>query len=87
MRLAQALLVPQAAIVGLAKNHGTVWTVEDGHLQQREVKLGHRLLDGRYEITGGLPANAMVVTNLRSGLRDGRAAKIASAKTTGEPKP
>ncbi len=78
VRLAQALLVPQAAIVGLAKDHGTVWTVEDGHLQQREVKLGHRLLDGRYEITGGVPEKVMVVTKLRSGLRDGRAAKIAS---------
>ena len=30
VRLPQALLVPEAAIVGLAKNRGTVWTVEDG---------------------------------------------------------
>ena len=77
MRLPQALLVPEAAIVGLGKNRGTVWTVEDGHLQQREVTLGHRLLDGRYEITGGVPDKAMVVAQLRSGLRVGRAAKIA----------
>ena len=76
MRLPQRLLVPEAAIVGLGKNRGTVWTVEDGHLQQHEVTLGHRLLDGRYEITGGLPDNADVVTQLRSGLRVGRAAKI-----------
>ena len=75
MRLPQALLVPEAAILGLGKNQGTVWTVEDGHLQQRPVTLGHRLLDGRYEITGGVPANARVVTQLRSGLRVGRAAK------------
>ena len=72
----QALLVPEAAIEGLGKNRGTVWTVEDGRLQQREVTLGHRLLDGRYEITGGLPDKAVVVTQLRSGLRVGRAAKI-----------
>ena len=58
MRLPQALLVPEAAIIGLAQNGGTVWTVEDGHLQQRAVTLGHRLLDGRYEITGGVPAGA-----------------------------
>ena len=77
VRLPQALLVPEAAIVGLGKNRGTVWTVEDGHLQQREVTLGHRLLDGRYEITGGVPDKAMVVAQLRSGLRAGRAAKIA----------
>jgi HlyD family secretion protein len=74
--LPQAVLVPEAAIVGLAKNRGSVWTVEDGRLQQHEVTLGHRLLDGRYEITGGLPGNAGVVIHLPSGLRVGRAAKI-----------
>ena len=78
VHLPQALLVPEAAITGLSKDRGTVWTVEDGHLQQRVVTLGHRLLDGRYEITGGLPDKATVVTILRSGLRAGRAATIAS---------
>ena len=78
VRLPQALLVPEAAIIGLSKDHGTVWAVEDGHLQQRDVALGRRLLDGRYEITGGAPADARVVAQLRSGLRTGRAAKIAS---------
>ena len=53
--------------------------VEDGHLQQRDVTLGHRLLDGRYEITGGVPDDARVVTQLRSGLRVGaRRPTIAS---------
>ncbi len=83
--LPQALLVPETAIIGLGKNRGTVWTVENGHLQQREVTLGHRLLDGRFEITGGVPVNAQVVTQLRSGLRDGRAATIA--KPVKGPKP
>ena len=78
MRLPQALLVPEAAIIGLGKDRGTIWTVEDGRLQQHEVTLGHRLLDGRYEITGGVPVDAVVVTQVRSGLRTGRAAKIAS---------
>ena len=77
VRLPQALLVPEAAIVGLAKNRGTVWTVEGGRLQKYEVTLGHRLLDGRYEITGGLPDKARVVVQLRSGLREGRSATIA----------
>jgi HlyD family secretion protein len=77
VKLPQALLVPEAAIVGLAKNRGTVWTVENEHLQQHEVTLGHRLLDGRYEITGGLPDKAQVAVQLRGGLRDGRAATIA----------
>ena len=86
MRLPQALLVPEGAIVGLAKNRGTVWTVEDARLQQHEVTLGHRLLDGRYEITGGVPSGAAVVSQLVSGLRVGRAAKI-DAKSAGEPPP
>ncbi len=77
VRLPQALLAPEAAIIGLGKNSGTVWTVEDGHLQLRDVTLAHRLLDGRYEIKSGVPDNAMVVAQLRSGLRVGRAAKIA----------
>ena len=76
--LLQALLVPEAAIEGLGQGRGTVWTVEDGHLQKREVTLGHRLLDGRYEIVGGLPDNTVAVTQLRSGLRIGRAAKITA---------
>jgi len=76
VRLPQALFVPEAAIIGLGKNRGTLWTVEDGHLQQREVTLGHRLLDGRYEITGGAPATATVVMQLRSGLWVGRMATM-----------
>jgi HlyD family secretion protein len=76
--LMQALLVPEAAIEGLGQGRGTIWTVEDGRLQQREVTLGHRLLDGRYEIAGGLPDNALAVNQLRSGLRIGRAVKITA---------
>ena len=76
-RLPQALLVPEAAIEGLGQGRGTIWTVEDGRLQKREVTLGHRLLDGRYEIAGGLPDKALAVDQLRSGLRIGRAANIA----------
>lgn len=77
LHLPQAVLVPEAAIVGLAKDRGTVWTVENGYLAQRVVTLGHRLLDGRYEITGGLPDNAAVVTQLRSGLSVDRAALVS----------
>jgi HlyD family secretion protein len=80
MRLPQALLVPEAAIVGLGKNGGTVWTVENGHLQQREVTLGHRLLDGRYEITGGVPDKAVVVAPLPNGLRAGRPAMVTGER-------
>ncbi len=78
--LAQPRLVPEAAITGLGKGQGTVWTVEDGRVQRRTVTLGHRLLDGRFEITGSVPNDALVVSQLRSGLRVGRAAKVAGGK-------
>lgn len=78
VRLAQPLLVPEAAIVGLGKNEGTVWTVEDGRLNQHGIRLGHRLLDGRFEIVSGVPDKATVVTQLVSGMRVGRAATVIS---------
>lgn len=83
VHLPQALLVPEGAIVGLAKNSGTVWTVEDGRLQQRAVTFGHRLLDGRYEITDGVPGGAQVVTRLGNGARVGRAANIENKTSSG----
>jgi HlyD family secretion protein len=81
VHLARTLLVHEAAIEGLGKTTGMVWTVEDGRLQQRQVMLGHRLLDGRYEITGGLPDEAAVVTQPGRGLRIGRAADIARVQS------
>jgi HlyD family secretion protein len=80
VHLAQALLVPEASIENLTKNAGTVWTVEDGRLQQRQVTLGHRLLDGRYEVTGGLADKSAPIIQLVGGLRVGRAATIATAQ-------
>jgi len=77
VQLERALLVPEAAIAGRGKNQGTVWTVENGRIQQREVALGHRLLDGRYEIKSGVPDGAVVINKLHGGLRVGRWAKIA----------
>lgn len=78
LRLPHALLVPEAAIERLGSNRGTVWTVEDGRLAQRDVTLRHRLLDGRHEIAGGLPEHALVVIQPQSGLRSGRAAEIST---------
>lgn len=80
VHLAQPRLVPEAAIAGLGKGQGMVWIVESGRLQQHAVTLGHRLLDGRFEITGGVPDSALVVSQLGSGLRVGRAANVAGGK-------
>lgn len=81
VRLAQAVLLPEAAIENLGSGRGTVWTVEDGSLQRRNVTLGHRMLDGRYEITSGVPNDAVVITQLGGGLRVGRAAMTTEART------
>jgi HlyD family secretion protein len=81
VHLAAARLVPEAAIENLAKSSGTssgtVWTLEDGRLQRRHVALGHRLLDGRHEIVGGLTETAVPLIELPRGLREGRAATAA----------
>lgn len=79
VRLPQALLVPEAAIIGLGKGRGTIWTVEKGQLARRDVTLGHRLLDGRYEILGGVSPEAAAVATLRGGLRAGRSARIVQS--------
>jgi len=75
--LDEALLVPETAVEGFDGTHGTVWTVEDGELHRRKLTFGHRTLDSRLEIIGGLPDGAQVVSALRSGVREGRAAKVA----------
>lgn len=74
--LDKALLLPETAILNFDGTHGAVWTVEAGALHRREVTFGHRTLDSRLEIVDGLPDDAHVVTALRTGLRDGRAAKV-----------
>jgi HlyD family secretion protein len=44
------------------------------------VTIGHRLLDGRIEITAGIPDGAAVLAKLQGGLWAGRPARIAEGK-------
>jgi HlyD family secretion protein len=74
--LPQALLVPEITTDRYDGSNGTVWTVEEGALQRRRVSFGHRTLDGRLEIAGGLPDNTPVLATWPPGLREGRAARI-----------
>lgn len=76
----KAVLVPEAAVHGYDGRQGRVWTVESGRLQRRLVDFRHRTEDARLEIVGGLPDGARVVTRIESGLREGRAARIAAGK-------
>ena len=75
-RLAEAVLVPETAVEGFDGAGGTVWTVEDGRLAQRQVRFADRTLDGRLVIASPLPAGARVVTALEPGLRFGRRAEV-----------
>ncbi len=77
--LPHAIPVPPTAVSGLQDQHGTVWTVENGRLARREVTFGPALLDGRLPILEGLPTGAAVVSGPVSGLRVGRAARVAEA--------
>ncbi len=76
-QLQRALLVPEVAVEHFQRTQGAVWTVENGRLDRREVRFGHRTLDGRVEIVEGLPADALVVTRLVRGLRVGRWVRVA----------
>ena len=77
--LDEALLVPEAAVRGFDGRQAKVWTVESGRLGSRLVSIGNRTEDARLEIVGGLPEGASVVSRLQSGLREGRAARVAEA--------
>lgn len=71
--LPKALLVSETAVQGFDGISGTVWTVEQGRLQRRKVKFGHRSEDARLEIVGGLPAGALVAIESDARFAEGRA--------------
>lgn len=76
-RLPEALLVPAAALGEVGPATGTAWTLEDGRIGRRQVDLGHRLLDGRVQVVGGLPPRARIVASPTAGLREGARAAVA----------
>ena len=77
-RLLSARLVKMNSLMNITGRQATAWTVENGRLQQREVTLGHRTLDGRVEIAGGVPEGAEIVNGSISGLRVGRRVMITA---------
>ena len=80
-RVENATFVASSAVENLNGRSGSVWTVEGGKLNRREVTFGQKLLDGRLEIVGGLPADARVVSRLGSRWRVGRAATIEGPRS------
>jgi HlyD family secretion protein len=69
------LFIPLRLVEAYDGRSGTIWVIRNGRLAKQRVQLGDRLLDGRVHISGELPANAAVVTEEASGLREGRAAR------------
>ena len=53
--------------------------VENGRLARRSLSFGHRTMDGRLEVAGGLAEGARVVTRLVSGLAEGRSVRTHDA--------
>jgi HlyD family secretion protein len=74
--LPAARLVKMNALTNMKGDTATAWTVEDGRLRQRQVALGHRTLDGRVEIAGGVPEGAEIVDGPTEGLRAGRRVRV-----------
>lgn len=73
-RLAEARLVPEAAVDGFDGARGRVWTVEDGRLRQREVRFIARTLDARLVLDPALPATLAVAVRKGAGFAPGRRA-------------
>jgi HlyD family secretion protein len=80
-RLPSARLVKVNSLDDIRGRQATAWTVEDGRLQQRQVTLGHRTLDGRVQIVSGAPDGAELVEGPTTGFRVGRRATIANRET------
>ena len=79
--LPEALLVPENAMSGYNGRHGTVWIIENGVARTLEITFSHRTLDGRLEVTGGLPMGAAIISGPLGGLRDGRAVQVSAEAT------
>jgi HlyD family secretion protein len=77
-RLARALLVPEAAVHGFDGMRGTVWTVEQGRLAQRQVRFAARLVDARLAITEALPDGVAVSVTVGEGFAVGRLARAVT---------
>lgn len=78
--LKAARFVPEALVSGFDGAKGTVWTVEDGKLRRRVLRLGYRTEDSRIEVREPLPANVVVVARTEGELKEGHKARIREAR-------
>jgi len=73
-RLAEARLVPEAAVEGFDGASGRVWVIEDGRLARRQVRFVARTLDARLALDPALPASLAVAVQAGPGFAPGRRA-------------
>lgn len=78
-RLPRARLLPEQALHGFDGVAGTVWTIEEGRLARRHVRIAARLIDGRVAITDSLPDDVALVTQVGPRFVVGRAARAIPA--------
>lgn len=68
-------VLPAAAVKDLVGSTGLVWSVRDERLDLHKITVGHRLLDGRYEILG-LSKEWLPLVRVPSGAAVGRRASV-----------
>lgn len=78
VRLTEALLMPEAAALRRSQGRVTAWLVNKGRIEQQDLTIGHRTLDGRLEVVGGVPDDAFIIEKPTNDLRVGRSATIAA---------
>lgn len=66
-----AWIVPPDSIQALDGSTGLIWVIHEGRLDLHKVSLGRQMLDGRYEITGGLPPELQPVATVPKGAGKG----------------
>jgi HlyD family secretion protein len=67
------VFIPLKLVEGYDGRSGTVWTLQEGRLAKRRVKVGERLLDGRVQIVS--EDAGQIVSEDRTDLQEGRAAR------------
>lgn len=77
--VANGRFVPLKFVEGYDGRSGLIWILDNGRLGKRRVQFGERLLDGRIQIVSPLSEAAAIVADDTSGLREGRAARAATA--------
>lgn len=78
--LDKAWIAPPNAIQVGDGSSGTLWVVENGRLSRHKVLLGRRLLDGSYEITGGLRPELEPLAQVPEGASEGDRVVVTAGK-------